>query len=87
MVGQAVLLVIILSAAYGLRWSASETVLLCSQETRVSCSTDKCGSPIACLLQLDIFVNFITGAMTFNSDTGLYETSYDLVDTATKYAK
>jgi hypothetical protein len=38
-------------------------------------------------LQLDIFVNFITGAMTFNSDTGLYETSYDLVDTATKYAK
>lgn len=36
---------------------------------------------------LDIFLNFLTGVMTFNKETGLIETSYDLVDVAGTYAR
>jgi hypothetical protein len=38
-------------------------------------------------LQLDIFVNFLTGVVRFNQETGLLETSYDLADVALTYAR
>lgn len=36
---------------------------------------------------LDILVNFVTGVVRFNADTGLLETSYDLLDVALTYAR
>lgn len=38
-------------------------------------------------VQLDILVNFVTGVVRFNTDTGLQETSYDLLDVALTYAR
>jgi hypothetical protein len=38
-------------------------------------------------LQLDILFNFVTGVVRFNQETGLLETSYDLVDVALTYAR
>jgi len=43
--------------------------------------------PCVGCVQLDIFLNFLTGVMTFNKETGLIETSYDLVDVAGTYAR
>lgn len=38
-------------------------------------------------VQLDILVNFVTGVVRFNTDTGLQETSYDLLDVALTYSR
>jgi hypothetical protein len=44
-------------------------------------------SPPPVCAQLDILVNFVTGVVRFNADTGLWETSYDLLDVALTYAR